>query len=773
MNKMYRVLLLTFLLLSSFPMAALAAVGFGGFDDEEPLPPDEAFALSTEVIDANTVRAEWIIADGYYLYRDKFKFSSATGEITTGEASYPMGEVKEDEFFGTVETYRNKVAINVPLKRTGSAQTLAFTVVSQGCADMGICYPPQTKNLNLALPAIIKAAAAEPAPAFEVESQDSFDPLGALRKLGSNLGLLNEEERFMTPEEAFILSVEATDGNTLHARWDIGDSIYMYRDKFVFELKDANGISLGTPILPEGKRKEDAIFGDQVVYYDSVDINIPLIRTNINPTEIMLTAKYQGCADAGFCYPPITTTLPVSLPAGLATNSTMSGDIPEQSEQDRLADSLASGNIIITILTFFGLGLLLTFTPCVLPMVPILSGIIAGQGENITTRRAFTMSLVYVLAMALTYTVAGVIAGLFGENLQATFQNPWILGTFAGVFVLLSLSMFGFYDLQMPSFLQSRLTEISNKQKGGTLIGVGVMGFLSALIVGPCVAAPLAGALIYIGQTGDAVLGGMALFALSMGMGAPLLLIGTSAGKILPKAGDWMNTIKAVFGVMLLAVAIWMLERIVPATIAMGLWAALIIVSGIYLGALEPVGKDANGWQKLWKGVGLIFLVYGILLLVGVASGSKDSLQPLHGIMGNNGGSFTASGEGGGARAGELEFKQVKGLAAVNREIATASAKGQAVMLDLYADWCISCKEMEKFTFSDAGVQRALSNVVLLQADVTLNDAEDKALMKRFGLFGPPSIMFFGPNGQERRAYRVVGFMNAEDFRSQVEKALN
>lgn len=404
-------------------------------------------------------------------------------------------------------------------------------------------------------------------------------------------------------------------------------------------------------------------------------------------------------------------------------------------------------------------------------MIPILSSIIVGQGEEITTRRAFTMSLVYVLAMALTYTVAGVVAGLFGENLQAAFQNPWILGTFSVVFVLLALSMFGFYDLQMPAALQSRLSEISNKQKGGTLIGVGVMGFLSALIVGPCVAAPLAGALIYIGQTGDAVLGGMALFALSLGMGAPLLAIGTSAGKILPRAGDWMNTIKAVFGVMLLAVAIWMLERILPVAIVMGLWAALVIVSGIYMGAIEPLGKDANGWQKLWKGVGLILLVYGILMLVGVAAGGRDTLQPLHGVMGGIGGSSAMTANQA-ASNHELAFKQIKGLTGLEREIANASASGKPIMLDFYADWCVSCKEMEKFTFSDAGVQGALQNAVLLQADVTANDAQDKALLKRFGIFGPPSIMFFGPDGQERRPYRVVGFMNASDFRAHAQQAL-
>jgi thiol:disulfide interchange protein DsbD len=759
------------LLMTLVATAALASVSNGDFSDEEPLMPDEAFKLSTRVIDANTVRAEWQIADDYYLYREKFKFNSNTSGITPGQPAYPKGKVKEDEFFGTVETYRKRVAIDIPLQRTGSTERLELSIVSQGCADMGLCYPPQTKTVTLNLPPV---AAQAPVATQSTPVESSFNPLNALKNLGNRLGLTDADDSFLHPDQAFVFSVESIDGNTLRAHWDVADDVYLYRDKFAFELKDANGISLGKPIMPPGEKQVDESFGEMIVYHDDVDIDIPLTRSNLAATEVILVAKYQGCADAGFCYPPITREMPVSLPAISA--STTGGDgtnTAPKSEQDRIADSLAGSNTLLVILSFFGFGLLLAFTPCVFPMIPILSSIIIDQGENITTRRAFTMSLVYVLAMALTYTAAGVAAGAFGQNLQAAFQNPWILASFAAVFVALAFSMFGFYDLQMPSFLQSRLTEVSNRQRGGTLVGVAVMGLLSALIVGPCVAAPLAGALIYIGQTGDMVLGGLALFALSMGMGAPLLAIGTSAGKLLPKAGSWMDTIKAVFGVLMLAVAIWMLERIIPVAVAMLLWGTLFIACAIYMGALEPYGRDATGWRKLWKALGVVLLIYGALLLVGTAANSRDTLQPLHGLaMGLGGtanGGDTTTNIG---HMGEMAFKRIKGLQALDREIATATAAGKPVMLDFYADWCVSCKEMEKYTFSDPEVQQALAGVVLLQADVTANDADDKALLKRYGLFGPPSILFFNADGEERRGYRVVGFVKAEAFRTHVEQAI-
>jgi thiol:disulfide interchange protein DsbD len=620
---------------------------------------------------------------------------------------------------------------------------------------------------------LIKTAAAATVDIQNNASSDKgFNPLSALKQLGDSLGLSGDDDKFLPPDQAFMFSAEVENGNAIKAIWDIREGYYLYRDKFSFELTDTQGVSLGQFSMPPGEEKIDESFGKMVVYHKAVKVQLPLERSLLEPTNVTLIAKYQGCSEAGFCYPPQEKSMPLSLPAGQAKpvglvdntgiRPATTTDRPPVSEQDQIANTLASSNAILTIMTFFGFGLLLAFTPCVFPMIPILSSIIIGQGDKITTRKAFIMSLVYVLAMAVTYTVAGVVAGVFGENLQAAFQNPWVLTTFSAVFVGLAMSMFGFYDIQMPNFIQSRLTELSNKQQGGTLAGVAVMGFLSALIVGPCVAAPLAGALIYIGQTGDAVLGGMALFALSLGMGAPLLVIGTSAGKLLPKAGGWMDAVKAVFGVMMLAVAIWMLERILPASISLALWAVLFIVSAIYMGALEPLPIESTGWRKLWKGLGTVSLVYGALLLIGVASGGRDMFQPLQGMM-------MASNTSAGTQQQGLQFKQIKGLPELDRELTKLASTGKTAMLDLYADWCVSCKEMEKSTFSHPDVQQALRDVVLLQADVTANDDIDKALLKKYGLIGPPSILFFDKTGTEKRPYRLVGFLPADKFVSHVE----
>jgi thiol:disulfide interchange protein DsbD len=748
--KKLTLLLLNLVLLLSAPFVAAQ-------QEEELLDPEVAFALSVEATDSNTLIARWTIAEGYYLYRSKLKFQSNTPGAALGEATLPAGKVKQDEFFGEIETYRHEVEARIPVEWLGRAtSSINITVTSQGCADIGVCYPPQRQTLEVALPIAVTST-----------------PPQTLSSLGSSLGLgSRNEEELLTAEQAFPFDAVALDGNTLVARWNITPGHYLYKNKFSFSLENAEGITLGQPQLPQGEEKDDEFFGRIEVYHHPMEVTLPLLRERLAATEITLQVKYQGCADIGICYPPQKKSITLDLPSGVAAGATATGSVTPivvnkprapLSEQDSLAASLATGNTFTTIALFFGMGLLLAFTPCVFPMIPILSSIIVGQGEGLTTRRAFILSLVYVLAMALTYTVAGVIAGLFGANLQAAFQNPWILISFSAVFVALAFSMFGFFELQLPSALQSKLAEVSNKQQGGTLAGVAIMGLLSALIVGPCVAPPLMGALIYIGQTGDALLGGLALFALSLGMGAPLLAIGVSAGKFLPRAGGWMDSVKAVFGVLLLAVAIWMLERILPAAITMLLWALLAIISAVYMGAVDAIKEGASGWYRLWKGLGLVLLIYGGLMLVGLAGGSTDPLQPLRGLA-VSGGSAVAQ--------PHLQFKKIKTLADLEREVKTASAAGKTVMLDFYADWCVSCKEFEKYTFSDPQVVAALGSTVTLQADVTANDEADQLLLKKFRLIGPPGIIFYNRAGEELADYRVVGYTPAPAFADHIRRAL-
>lgn len=589
-------------------------------------------------------------------------------------------------------------------------------------------------------------------PLFAAEGFNLLDSLGG-------------EDDILDPDDAFQVSYDSQPG-LFKVNWVIAEGHYLYRDKMQISTDEATVIAKSL-VLSAGEAKEDPIFNKTLyVYHQFADVALPYEYTDSGDKEVTFKVKYQGCSEvSGICYPPQTKQFTVKLsPISAALASSADKTSEPLSEQDEIASALRSGNTWLTLIVFFGAGLLLAFTPCVFPMVPILSGIIVGQGEDISTRKAFYLSLVYVLAMAMTYTVVGILVGLSGENIQAWFQNPWIIGSFAAIFVALSFSMFGFYDLQMPASIQSKLTNISNSQQGGNIIGVAIMGFLSALIVGPCVTAPLVGALIYIAETGDAVLGGMALFSLSMGMGAPLLLIGASAGKLLPKAGAWMDAVKAVFGVLLLGLAIWLLERVAPAAFTMALWAALIIVSAIYMGAIDAIREGSSGWRKLWKGIGILLLIYGIIILIGLASGNRNVLQPLKGIA-------TVSGPA--SQAEHLTFTQIKGVDGLNAELAKAKAAGKPVMLDFYADWCVSCKEMEALTFADPAVQQALKGVVLLQADVTPNDEKDTELYKHFGIIGPPSIMFFGSDGKERRNYRVVGFMPAEKFNQHINKALD
>jgi thiol:disulfide interchange protein DsbD len=764
------------------------------------LQPEEAFKVTTEADGADRLRVNWTIAEGYYLYKDKLRFTARTPGLELGTPILPAAAVKEDAYFGKMEVYRHQVGVRLPLTRSpGSGNTLDLEIVGQGCADAGLCYPPQRQRLAIELlPTAIAPAQQAVGPvtgAFQGQASaapPSSAPVGE-RTPGIRDTLilptgLRGEESIPTVEEAFQFQAEVAAPDRLQLTWDLAPGTFLYRDKIKLALEGSDGVRLGAYRLPPGEMEHDAVLpdgriGEVAVYRGRVELTLPLLRTEAEPVKVTLVAGFQGCAEAGICYPPQTRRIalelpPAEQPVGYALRTLQTGTpaptsnadvvvpptdppidplepLEPPAEQDRIAAVLAGGNLPAVIGLFFGFGLLLAFTPCIFPMIPILSGIIAGHGTQITTRRAFILSLVYVLAMASTYTVTGVLAGLFGANLQAVFQNPWIIAVFALVFVLLALAMFGFFHLQLPAGLHHRLALLSHRQRGGTLLGVAVMGVLSALIVGPCVAPPLFGTLIYISQTGDAVLGGLALFALSLGIGTPLIAIGTSAGKLLPRAGAWMGAVNAFFGVILLGVAILLLERILPTAVAMVLWGLLLIGSAVYLGALTHLPAEASGWSKLWKGLGVCLLIYGGLMLVGAAAGSKDSLQPLRGIQ-----------IGGGADAGgHLNFQRIKTVADLDRELAAARAAGRPVMLDFYADWCVSCKEMEHDTFTDPRVARELSRFMVLQADVTANDAADQALMQgRYRLHGPPAMLFFSPAGEELRHLRLVGFTPATEF---------
>jgi len=713
--------------------------------EPELLRAEQAFRYTAEARNGELVLS-WQVADGYYLYEKRFGFSSLDPAVTLGEPALPPGLLYEDEFFGESTIHRGDFEIRIPMSGTPSGGTLPVEIKSQGCADIGICLPPQTWRADVPL-----AGAADRA-----EPQGSTPGRSLLSLLSG--GRTSAPQEFLRPEAAFQPRATIRDGGVA-LEWEIAPGYYLYRKQFT--------VSAGGEPLPaefnRGTMIEDEFFGETEVLFDAA-------RTWVDPPAGAETLQvgYQGCAVDGICYPPATWTVtlaslaPAAAPAGPADAGTARPGAPV-SESDRLAALISGGALPAVLAVFFGFGLLLAFTPCVLPMVPILSGLIVGQGPDVTTRRAFTLSAIFVLAMALTYTIAGVVVAMLGHNLQATFQHPAVLVGFSVVFVALALSMFGFYELQIPAGLQAKMTTLSNRQRSGTWIGAGAMGMFSALIVGPCVAAPLAAALIVIGATGDPVRGGLALFALSLGMGAPLLAFGASAGKLLPKAGAWMETIKNLFGLLLLGVAIWMLERIVPPAAVLALWAGLLFLAGVFLGALDPLAAGAGPGRRIAKGLGLMGLLYGAVLLVGAAAGGSSVWQPLAGIRG--------AGPAASASAAAAEFRMVKSVADLERELRTAGAAGRTVMLDFYADWCVDCKRMERYTFPDAGVRAALDGKVLLKADVTANDAADRELMNRFDIYGPPAILFFDTRGDELRAYRLFGYLPAERFAEHVREA--
>jgi thiol:disulfide interchange protein DsbD len=702
---------------------------------EELLPADQVFRYAPSA-DAEQLYLDFDVLDGHYLYRSRFGFDSGTAGVAIGAARFPRGETHSDEFFGDQEVYRHQFRIAIPYRRTVAVQSFDLKVELQGCADRGLCYLPQEWTAAIVLP---------PAPFLGVGAIDAS-------AAGDQL----------TVDQAFTMNARFDKPNELTVGWQIAPGYYLYRDKLTFAATGA--IELGGANLPKGVPHTDDSFGDVEIFRDYIEAKVPFARGSPDEIEVEITAGFQGCKDASICYPPGEQRMALLLPATSEFSAPASPDGELVSEQDQWAARIVNGSWAELLGWFYLGGLLLSFTPCVLPMVPILSSIIAGQG-TVSPSRGFALSVSYVLGMAFTYTILGMLSAVAGKQLQAGLQEPWILSAFAGVFVVLALGLFGAFQFQMPTAIQTRLSNLANQQKAGTFAGTAVIGALTSLILTTCVAPVLIGALVVIGQTGDVARGGAALFAMSIGMGSPLLAVGASAGYLLPKAGPWMNTIKAGFGVIMLGVAVYLLGRFLPPAPTLFLWALLVFFTGVFIGAFDPLPANPTVVRRFAKGIGALVCLYGALLFIGaLAGGGASVLDPIPRAA------LTQSGGGavGAPASPELQFREIETVGALDAALMEARTAGQPVMLDFTADWCISCKEMEEYTFPDPAVVRALKPFLLLRADVTDNNDDDQALLQRFRSFGPPTIAFFDRSGFERTNYKLVGFVPAEKFTEHV-----
>ena len=705
------------------------------------LDPQQAFKFSAHLVDGNRIEVVYDVAPGYYLYRNKFKFSLSGA--TLGLPQFPAPDIKQDPNFGRTEIYHHKVTIELPYSRpTGTTIGLAST--AQGCAQAGICYTPTTNNTQFTLPA-------------SVSSPPLSAPPSALHAFLSDRPAARPT--FLSPEQAFRAELIQLRPDTVQVKFTVAPHYYLYQDKLHFAVKNPAGLAIAKMDLPTPEIKSDPNFGQMKVYHHDFAVNLLLNRALHDGENLHIAASYQGCSELGICYPPQNPTLALNGQTAVAGKATTgsNGGLSPGIGHSKIELALQGGQFWIVIATFFGAGLLLALTPCVFPMIPILSGIIAGQ-RHVTRLSSFLLSFAYVIGMAITYALVGVIAALSGTLISNTLQNPIALSLGAAVFIALALSMFGFFELQLPSFIQSKFSDASNRVKGGNFVGVFIMGALSALIVGPCVAPPLAAALAYIAQTGNIALGGWALFSLAIGMGVPLLLVGLSAGALLPRAGGWMNAVKHFFGVLMLGVAIWLITPLIAVWTQMLLWATLLILSAIYWHALDTLPHNATAWQRLGKGVALLLLVAGVALFSGMLAGGRDILQPLA--------IFKASAMPI-ADSGALPFQRVRSNAELDAAIARAA--GKPVMLDFYADWCTSCKEMERNTFNDPAIRQRLQQMTLLRADITGNTANDDALRKRFAVFGPPALIFFNSSGLEIPEH-VIGYESPDQFTHALDK---
>ncbi len=745
---------LAILILLGHAASSQAAVGRAG--EQDILKPEQAFRYAASA-SADEILVRWTIEPEHYLYRERMSYESRTPGITLGTASIPEGKPHNDEYFGQMHIFRDSLEVRLPISaRPPGPVKLALAIKSQGCADIGLCYPPQVWATNVELPAATRGSTAT----------------GKLSALLNSTRRSGGADEPLPVAQAFPLDAVLADDFTVEIRWDITPGYYLYRHTFKASTS-AESVQLGPPSLPTGEAMTDETYGETFVFHEPVTMKVPLIRRGPAAVSLPLSIEYQGCKLDSICYPPQRVAITLELPA-VSTDASGSVTAAPQMEQDRLFTLIRDGNLLAVMAMFAGLGLLLSFTPCCLPMYPILSGIIVGQSgpgdqgaagqRSSGTGRSFLLSVAFVLGMAVTYTALGAVFAAAGAQVQAVMQMPAVTIGVALLFIALALSMFGLFELQLPSSWQTRLNTMSGQQQSGRLLGAGIMGMISAAVVTTCVTPPLVAALTVIARTGDLQRGALALFALAIGMGLPLLAIGASAGHLMPKTGAWMASVKAIFGLMMLGMAVWMLDRLWPGMVTLALWGMLLVTGSILLGTFTPLDATTTLARKLGKGLGLVVLLYGAALLLGAFGGSEDALRPLQFLRPGS----TPDAE---REAAHSAFIRIKTSAELDAKLARAVATKQPVMLDFYADWCVSCKELEKYTFSDPAVRAELARAITLQADVTAMDADDQALMQRFGIIGPPTIVFFDTGGSEQAAWRVVGFMPAAAFTAHLHSA--
>jgi thiol:disulfide interchange protein DsbD len=719
-------------------------------ESPDDLDPDKIFKLATRVRDANTLEATWTIAPGNYLYRDKFKFEVAQGDVVLKPAVLPAAKEKKDPTFGDTFVYYQTVTALIPIERRApNALTAALKITYQGCNEpIGVCFNPITVTRRFALPV---AAAA---------TVNELKPAGSLKELSQRLQIPAATSRGgaepIPVDQAFRVTAGQSGRDEFTVRFDVADCCYLYRKETRFELAGADGgpapagLRLGAVTLPKGKIKDDPYIGKTEIYTGTVDVKVPVPGLAQHRGEVKLKVTYQGCSEKGvaICYAPETRTFTVRGSEG----GVVTAEAPARPAE---AGNARRQNLLFAAVAAFLLGLGLTLTPCVLPMIPILSSVLVGSGDRKLTRlEGGLLSYSYVLGTALTYTVAGVIAGLTGDQLQAYFQNIWAIGIFAGILVTLALSMFGFYELQMPHFVQSALHLHSSKMhqgfrhvKFGAFFGVFGMGVLSALIVGACASPILLAALGSAFTSRDPVLGGVSMFALAHGAGVPLVAIGVGAGWLIPKVGPWMNQVKHFFGVLLLGAAIYLLGQL-PEVPVLLLWAALFIVTGIYLGATQSLPADAGHWRYFGKGVGTLLLAWGVIAMLGGFLGGRDILNPLPLRTLMPAVSTAPAGPTTTKTSTEL-FERVSTPPDLDRRLAEAKRAAKPVVIDYFADWCTDCARMDASTFADANVHRAMVDVVRLKVDISNpNDAGVKAFKARFGVFSAPALIFINARGE-------------------------